>query len=343
MEKGEGVNMALKPLTAASTEKIEKNFAHVTGKVLPTPKRDRVKNGEDPEAYGLNFMIFGPWGSGKTYTAEGLIRHGFKILFVNTDIGSNGTIAVKMALKNKGLAHLSSQYKIITLSGFKEIEEFITEPAVYFPDFYEWSPDFIFWDGFGYAQQTDIMQKAGEMIVEQQDIDNENSSKQREVSEMRGEGIKFTLADYQVLRNLTVRVVKGFCGIHNKKTGKMIHKIFTVQESMKSKKKDGDSGPTSELVDSFEPMLTGAGGVLTCGAFDLIIRTDKNGDGTAYTYTIEEGKKAKTKKRGFNLPRTMPADFYEVWKIVANDLDIKVGAVDEKNIAPVLLAEEVEG
>jgi hypothetical protein len=332
--------MALQPIAKApaGTAAIEKTFTQVTGKVLPTPRKNRVKNGEDSESYALNFMIYGPWGSGKTYAAEGLLRHGFKILFINTDIGDNGTITVRMALKNKGLTDLSKNYKIISLYGFKEIEEFIKEPAAFWEDVYDWAPDFIFWDGFGYAQANDISEKAGEMIVEQQDIDNSKpGARQVEISESRAEGVKFQVADYLVLRSLTIRVVKAFCSLHNKKTGQIIHKIVTVQEAIKSKKKDGEM--SSELVDSMQPMLTGAGGVLTCGAFDLIIRTEKSPDGKNFNYIIEGGKQMSTKKRGFNLPDKMPADFYEVWKIIASDLDIKTGAVDEKNIAPVLLAE----
>jgi hypothetical protein len=46
-----------------------------------------------------------------------------------------------------------------------------------------------------------------------------------------------------------------------------------------------------------------------------------------------------TKNRGFNLPPTMDADFYEVWRQIVEDLDLKEGAVDPANIAPVLVQE----
>jgi hypothetical protein len=328
---------ALKPLAPSGTPTIEKTFVQTTGKVLPTPKKDRVKKGEDSETYAVNIMLYGPLSSGKTYAAVDLLEMGYKILFVNTDIGGNGLITVKLGLKNRGLAHLAKNYRVVNLYNYKEVAEFIMEPAVYFPEIYEYDCDFLFWDGFGYFQQTDIMAQAGEMIMEANDI---NEGK-KEVSELRETGFKFELADFQIVRNMTVRVVKGYCNIHNKKTGKSWHKIVTAQESVKSKKKEGEKGAASELVDSMQPLLTGAGGVLTCGAFDLVLRTTKE-DNKKFTYIVDGGKQMSTKSRGFNLPVKMDANFADVWKTIMTDLDIVNGAVDEKNIAPVLLA-EVEG
>jgi hypothetical protein len=329
--------MALQPLAGkTATPALEKTFVQATGKVLPTPKKDRVKKGEDAETYAVNTMLYGPLASGKTFAAVDLLEMGYKILFVNTDIGGTGIISVKLGLKNRGLGHLAKNYRVINLNNYKEVAEFIQEPAVYFPEVYEFDCDFLFWDGFGYFQQTDLMAQAGEMIVESNDINRKADSK--EVSELRETGFKFELADFQIVRNMTVRVVKGFCNIHNKKTGKYWHKIFTAQESMKSKKKEG-AGNASELVDSLQPLLTGAGGVLTCGAFDLILRTVKE-DNKKFTYIVDGGKQMSTKSRGFNLQASMEANFGQVWKTIMADLDLVNGAVDEKNIAPVLLAEE---
>jgi hypothetical protein len=319
--------MALKPMGPAAP-KTATEFAKGTPvKVLPTPRQGRVKKGDDPAAYSINTMLYGPYGSGKTFCAEALLRLGYKVYFIVTDIGSNGVVAVKMALKKAGLSHLAANYRILEIQGYKEMEEFIKEPASFDPEFYDFATDFLFWDGFGYFQQTDMMDKAGEMIVEQNDI---NDGK-KEVSELRGEGFKFELADYQVLRNMTVRIVKGFCAVHNKKTGQLIHKIFTCQESLKSKGADKGGGFT----EGSQPLLTGAGGVLTCGAFDLIIKTSKD----PYKYRIAGDKNAATKSRGFSLPDEMDADFEKVWKTVADDLDIKTGAVDPSVISPVLVAE----
>lgn len=327
--------MALQPLASKpATATIEKEFAVKTGKVLPTPRRDRVKNGEDASSYALNIMFYGPYGTGKTYSAEGLIRHGKKVLFVITDLGDNGVVSVKLALKKKGLAHLAKNYKIISLNNFDEMSAFIQEPAEFFPDIYSWDPDFVMWDSLSYFQQTDLMKKAGEDIKENNEINIDKGSKEKEVSTLREEGIKFELADYAVVRNLTVRTVKAFCRVHNKVTGKLWHKLVTCQESVRSKGADQGGG----FVDSVQPLMTGAGGVLTCGAFDLIIRTMQEGD--AFKYSISRDKNATTKNRGFSLEPKMDADFYKVWSIICDDLDIVDGAVDEKNIAPVLLVEE---
>jgi hypothetical protein len=322
--------MALKPMGAPAPAKTEFVKGVAGRSVLPAPKKDRVKKGDDPTAYALNFMLYGPWGSGKTYAIEALIRAGKKVFIVVTDIGGNGVITIKLALKKAGLAHLASNYRFVELNSHEEVQEFIDEPATYDPEFYEFAPDFLVWDGFGFAQQTYMAEASGELIVEQNDI---NGGK-KEVSELRETGLKFELADYGVLRQLTVRTVKAFCGIHNKVTGQLIHKIFTTQESLKSKGADQGGG----FVDSASPLLTGAGGVLSCGAFDLIIRTSKTGTGE-FEYGIELGKNTATKNRGFSLPKTMPADFGKVWATVCDDLDIKDGAVDVNNIAPVLVGE----
>jgi hypothetical protein len=322
--------MALKAMTPAAAPPVTKaEFVKGGGaKVLPVPRAGRVKKGDDPSAYAINTLLYGPYGSGKTSSAAALLKLGYKVYFVVTDIGANGIVAVKMELKKAGLSHLASNYRILEIADYKEMEEFIKEPASFDPEFYEFATDFLFWDGFGYFQQTDMMAKAGEMILEQNDI---NEGK-KEVSELRESGLKFELADYQVLRNMTVRVVKGFCGIHNKKTGQLIHKVFTCQESLKSKGADQGGG----FKEGSQPLLTGAGGVLTCGAFDLIIKTSKD----PYKYRIGGDKNSATKKRGFSLPDEMDADFEKVWKTVVEDLDIKAGATDPANIAPVLVANE---
>lgn len=335
--------MAIAPLgqtklaasTAQSSKDIEKEFVGKAGRVLPSPRRNRVKSGDDNAAYALNFLLYGPYGSGKTLSALGPLKAGMKVLFVVTDLGDNGVSSIKLALKNEGLTHLASNYKVVSLNDYDEVVAFLTEPAEFFPDIYEWNPDFIFWDGFSYFQQTDLMQKAGEDIKESNDINLDKGSREKEVSTLRAEGTKFELADYAVVRNLTVRVIKAFCRLHNKKTGKLWHKIITCQEALKSKGADAGGG----FIDSASPLLTGAGGVLMCGAFDLIIRTkDAGKDG--YTYTISKDASAVTKNRGFNLPKTMPGDFSAVWNQVCKDLDLVNGAVDESVKAPVLLEGE---
>jgi hypothetical protein len=133
---------------------------------------------------------------------------------------------------------------------------------------------------------------------------------------------------------MTVRVVRAFCGLHNKKTGKLWHKLFSCAESVKSKGADSGGG----FVETSQPLLTGAGGVLMQHAFDLSIKTSKKGG--EFIYQIELGDTAATKNRGFSLDPKMKADFGKVWETVCSDLDIKTGASDPSLISEVLVANE---
>lgn len=326
--------MALKPMGPAAP-KTATEFAKGTPvKVLPTPRQNRVKSGDDPTAYALNIAFFGPTGTGKTLAAEPLIRQGKKVLFVQTDLGDNGTLSIKLALKKQGLSHLAANYKMLSITSFEEMEEFCHEPAAFFPEIYDWDPDFLYVDGFSFFQQTSIMERAGEMIQENNEINIDKGSKEKEVSELRSSGFKFELSDYAVVRNMTLRTVGGLCRVHNKKTGKLWHKFYSFAESVKSKGADSGGG----FVETASPLLTGAGGTLMQHAFDLIIKTSKKGG--EFLYQIELGDTAATKNRGFSLEPKMKADFEKVWSTICSDLDIQTGAVDPSVIAPVLVAGE---
>lgn len=323
----------LKTTTPVAVATAKADFVKGGVKVLPVPKAGRVKKGSDPGSIALTIAFFGAPATGKTIAAAALLEQGFKVLFVQTDMGDNGTLSVKMELKKKGLSHLAANYAILSINSFEEMEEFCKEPAIYFPDVYDFDPDFIYLDGFSFFQQTSIMERAGEMIQESNEINIDKGSKEKEVSALRSTGFKFELSDYAVVRNMTVRVISSFCKLHNKKTGKLWHKLISCAESIKSKGADSGGG----FVETANPLLTGAGGTLMQHAFDLIIRTSKKGG--EYIYQIELGDSAATKNRGLSLEPKMKADFGKVWSIICSDLDIKAGAVDPANIAPVLVAE----
>lgn len=318
-----------KPLTAITKET---NFVAKagTGKVLPTPRRNRVRKGSDSENYGINIMLFGPVGSGKTRALVGLLKKGLKVLCLISDIGNNGIITVKLALKQEGLSHLLDNLTFIALNGHKEVSEFLDEPAAFWPEIYDEGIDVLFWDGFSSYQGTDLMEYVGGMI-------EDGNVGSREVSELRSEGVRFELSDYKVVRDVTIRVAKEFCRLNNKKTGQIWHHIMTCHEAIKSSQ-NGKSG----FSDTAQPFLTGSGGVYLMGAFDLVIKTQAVGDEKTreFEYVITGNKNLVAKNRGFSLPPVMEGDFEKLWTIIESDLDMKRGATNEALVAPVLIAEE---
>jgi len=281
-----------------------------------SPRQKKVIRGNDLSETPVKLFFFGPWGSGKTYTAVDLLRAGYKIVMLVTDIGGSGSNSIRLALRKAGQEELLNNFVEIVLDDEEEVEKFIYSPTVYMPDIYDFDPDFLFWDGFGSWQQVYLSEKIGSMA---------HGSDKRELPEAVEEGLQFETAQWGQLRNATFRRLHKFCTMRNTKTGKVWHKILTAQEGVKSK----SSGPNqSELVETHIPLLQGAGGKLAGGAFDLIIRTvekvDKDGGKTTRKYVYEiKGDNAMSKNRGFDLPNVLPADMGKLWEMISDQLGLK--------------------
>jgi hypothetical protein len=296
-------------MTVKQTPKAE--FMDVGKKTLPVPRGPKVVRGDEPTP--CKIFVFGPWGSGKTSVIKGLLEHGLKVLCVTTDVGGSGTNSVKLPLKREGKGDLLANLYEIVLENDEQVQAFISEPTIYFPDIYEWDPDFLVWDGFAGWQQVYASEKIGSMPVPR--------SGNKDIPEAVEAGLQFEVAQWGMLRNTTFRSVHKFCALNNRKTGKLWHKVVTAQEGYKSEEGKG-------LQETGKPLLQGSGGILMGGAFDLIIRTkevqgkdDKGRSVSKFVYQVKAGN-LTPKVRGFELPVELQGDMYKLWETLKGQLGI---------------------
>lgn len=271
----------------------------------------------------MKLYFYGAWGTGKTLTVVGLLKHGFKVLVVTTDVGGSGTTSVKLSLRQEGHEDLLDNLYEVVLNGDDEVQAFLSEPATFFPDIYAVDPDFLMWDGFSSWQQVDLSERIGGMPMER--------ARGKEISDAVESGLQFETPQWGMMRNATFRAIDRFCGLHNRATGKVWHKIVTSQEGYKSK---GDN--TGGFSETKMPLVQGAGGILMGGAFDLIIRTVKGRDANdltkeVYKYQIQ-GEGSMSKNRGFKLPAVMDGDSYKLWSEIQAQLGIQRDSVDKNLI-----------
>ena len=294
------------------------NFVQGAGvkRVLSVPRDKRVKSGDDPDEMFVKLEIYGAWGSGKTFVIKGLLESGLKVLVVTTDMGGSGLNSIKIPLRREGKGELLANLREVVLDSDEEVQAFVSHPETFFPEIYEWDPDFLFWDGWGSWQQIQLMERIGSMPTQR---------KGGELPEAVEEGLKMEMDQWGMIKIGTTRTTHKFCALHNKTNGKPWNKILTAQEGFKSVKV-GDSA--SVLKETKLPLLQGSGGILSGGAFDLIIRTRKD--------TVEEkgkiidkfkyeirGENQISKVRGFELPATMDADFGKLWTMLSEQMGIK--------------------
>jgi hypothetical protein len=281
-------------------------------RVLQVPRSQRVKSGDDAEATPIKIEIYGAWGSGKTFCIKSLLDLGFKVLVVTTDIGGSGLSSVKIPLRREGKQELLKDLlREVILDNDEEVQAFVFDPTTFFPEIYEWNPDFVVWDGWGSWQQIQLMERVGAMPTER---------KGKELAEAVEEGLKLEQDQWGMIKIGTTRTTHKFCALSNKTTGKVWHKILTAQEGYKSVKQ-GDN--TSELKETKQPLVQGAGGILSGGAFDLIIRTAKDtvGGKDTFKYQIRQ-QNTVSKVRGFELPAEMDADFGKLWEMISTQAGI---------------------
>lgn len=281
-------------------------------KTLPVPRGPRVVRGDEPSP--LKLFAFGPVGSGKTSIMKGLLEHNLKVLCMTTDVGGSGTNSIKLPFRRDGKVALLENLREITLDNDDQVQAFLSDPAIYFPEIYEWDPDFLFWDGYAAWQQVYASEKIGEMPVERRGS--------KELPEAVEAGLQFETPQWGMLRNTTFRSTHKFCSLNNKRTGKLWHKVVTAHEKY-------SSGAEGEgLLETGVPLLQGAGGIFSRGAFDLIIRTkekqgkdEKGRSVSKFVYEVRAGNNA-AKVRGFDLPVELPGDMYTLWETLKGQLGI---------------------
>lgn len=315
-----------KPATPAPTNAAEFKSGGVSAVRAPSVMR---RNLFDSSKSGLRLFFFGPHGSGKNFSVKGLIENGWKVLVLSTDIGGSGMEAVATPLRNEGKAECLRNCEDLTFppGDYEGFEAFLKKPTIVFPEIYDWDPDIIMWDGFGVFQQDTLQNYVGGMETESK----------RGPSEQRASGLKLEQSDWGLVRNATLRVLNLFCAMHNKKTGKVWHKIITCPENVKSK----EFAPgKSALAESKEPLLSGAGGIFTRGAFDLIIKTqvrkakpneESDDDGRIYEYVIQGHENLAAKNRGFDFggKAVLPGDGYALFTELLRQRGLGKTVIDE--------------
>lgn len=322
--------MALKPLTAAKEE------APAGPRVLTNPKGPRVRKLSEEAATTFKGLLFGPTGSGKTYAVKGLLEHGFKVLVISTDMGGDGLVTVKVALRREGKIHLLANCTSIVLTNYDEVAAFLDRPESIYPSIYDEQIDWLVWDGFSSFQQTILSDKIGAMTPER--------TGNKEVSDARDSGLQLELQDWGMVKTGTIRNLDKFLKMHNRKTGQVWHKLVTCLEGLKSIKSGTGAQTTTTYVDAKEPMLQGSAAKLIGPAFDLILNTriaatkDEESPRT-FTYVCAgHDTLAGAKTRGLVLNPVEPGDFYLLWEKIAEQLAISATQFDkdilENSIAP---------
>lgn len=291
------------------------NFANTTNKKPKLKKMAKVFSKEKIKQ--LNLLLLGPWGSGKTFFLIGLLKHGLKVFVLSTDFGGSGLVTIRNELNRLGLSHLEDNLVELVLSSYEEVTEFLEQPESFFPEFYTFGFNAMFWDGFDNFQQNHISTFVGDMVPE----------RKSGVSEAREAGLQFEQSDWGQIKNATTRALDRFFNIHNKVDGTIFHKIVCTK-SKTVQKKIGDSPQYTEVM---QPNIQGAAQVLMGAGFSLILltasKTDNKGNKAFDYYTFLPGE-ATCKNRGFNLPDKMEADPYLVWETITKQLGINK---DEKD------------
>ncbi|MEN6587809.1 MAG: hypothetical protein ABFE02_17345 [Sulfuricella sp.] len=311
----------LKPLAPVGGNDPKTDFVKRAGQrsgQLPTPRLRAISLDEE-EALPFKMMLYGTWGTGKTLSLVGLLLHGFKVLVLTTDVGGSGLLSVKTWLRRTGRAALLTNVYSLTLSSYSEVESFLEAPETYMPDIYDVDIDWLFWDGFSGYQQVHVGSFVG-------DLEPARSDSGKPVSEGRQAGLVFEQADWGAVRNATIRAVSDFCNLANKKTGKQWHKAVTCLESVKAK-----GGGQGGFVETRQPLLQGAGGILSGAAFDLIIETtataasanaEEGSGGRQYWYVTKGNQQIAAKSRGIELEPRETADMFALWQKIAKQVGL---------------------
>lgn len=315
--------MAIKPLVS------KEEFVQSGPKVLKNPRAPRVKKLSEEQAMTFKALLFGATGSGKTHAIVGLLEHGFKVLVISTDIGGDGLVTVKTALKQKGKGQLLDNCMSLVFSSYDEVTEFLNTPESVYPEIYTDGIDWLVWDGFSSFQQTLLSDKIGEMTPQRTD--------NKEVSEARESGLQLELQDWGMVKSGTVRALDKFLKLHNRKTGQVFHKLLTCLEGIRSVRSGSGVNAVTTYVDAKEPMLQGAAAKLIGPAFDLILNTrivagDTENVPRQYKYVCAGSETlAGAKTRGLVLDPIEPGNFYDLWTKIATQLEIKRGEIISAN------------
>jgi len=261
-----------------------------------SPKMKMKKAGQDGDSRQINYLIFGESETGKTTTAAQLAAMGFKVFIIFTDLGDDNGISGAQVYANskKNQAAFKENVAWVALS-HEDVGKFLDDPDKLIEGFWEFSPDFLIWDGFSFHQQMNIIPEVEE------DTNNDDSS----------EGSFETFKGWGKVKNRTIRTLCEFFGLRNP-GGKALHKIVTTAVKYGSEKVGPDK---TEVRAKHEPDVSGAASRFIRYGFDVVFETLRSGDKFEYALNIS----AATKRR-FTLPEKMEADFVKLHNNVVSQI-----------------------
>lgn len=294
-------------------------FTSQTGNVVRVKKQAKIFS--NIKVHQLNVMLVGPLASGKTLAVVALLKHGLKVLHINTDLGTTGLMTVRNKLAKEDLSNLESNLVTLDIDTYEEMWQFLENPESFFPDIYKFGFDVLFWDGFANYHHSHIGNKVADMIPE----------RKGEVSEQRESGLQMEVQDWGMIKSATLKSLDKFFRLHNKVDGKVWHKIVTCQPKyFQRKPKPGEKG---EYVETIQVNLSGASQIIMGAAFDLIIyckiQKSLTTDKVEYKYITSANGDNCCKNREFDLLPEEPADFYKLWEKITTQGNYLKDAKDE--------------
>ncbi len=268
----------------------------------------------------VRVFMFGPPGTGKTFTIKDLIEAGFKVYVLSTDIGGTGLSAFSGQVEPSLLA---TNLRGIHLNTWAELRSWLFNPAKFAtdgqPSIYDFDPDFLFWDGFSSFQQF--------ILSSEVQGDTESTS----TADLNVEGKEWAL-----MKNGTLGSLNRFTGLHNPITGKIWHKIVTCHEDTRNAANSLGTAVKLDGVDTGAPWLQGASRQVISGAFDVTLHTriDKT---EGFVYDLTKPKNLFPKWRGkviSTLPDHIPAAIMPIVEEQFKARGIVRGMVNTANIDP---------
>ncbi len=262
--------------------------------------RPLVRRGREQRPRWVKILSYGHTGTGKSLALVGFLLAGLKIVNISTDLGGSGMEAVYNELRRINRDDLIDNIIDIEFPDYDSVIAFCDSPEKTIPDFYEFDPDMLSWDGFTAFQQIQLSEKVLSL-----------SPATKNSSDGRMEGMWKEQQDWGMIRDGTLRALSKFLGLQNWKTGKPLHKYMTCLEQ-----KPAADKLTSEIQRA--PFMQGAAGSLMAPAFDIIFETrvtasDDKAATRVYEYCCVGHEKLLAKARGYDLAPIEPADMYRLW------------------------------
>lgn len=282
----------------AATLNLKDNFLGSGTKSVRSPRlRIMGEDIKDFSQIGLNILLVGKPGSGKTNALAQLVLAGYKLFIVSTDAGGdNGinTIKAQVIAAGKDLEYLRAHLRWVHVDIGDQVGEGRSALLEFLKDlrkegaFGEFTPDVLVWEGLSNYQAN--------YIVDEFDADD---------------GSVDNFKQWGKISTATVRDLEYFFKIP------VPYRIVTCQEGQKSVKVKVGVDAQGKPIMEDRRVDTGGAAIKTgalrsvLAAFDLVILLNTDADGKKI-YSIDSKKDGEGKKR-VNLPEVMPPDFMKVW------------------------------